>query len=120
FGWKLNETIGARMISVPASRVINKANQLSLIVLGITSAIFLGVIALVNIMLNRQIIRPLKKMTRVAEEVSTGHTTVEFEQLSNDEIGNLAKAFRRMQLSLEIALKRLNRPTQGGTSGTDF
>lgn len=120
FGWKLNDVIGARMISVPASKVIDKANRLSLIVLGITSAIFLGVIALVNIMLNRQIIRPLKRMTRVAEEVSTGHTNVEFEQLSNDEIGNLAKAFRRMQLSLEIALKRLNRPTQGGTSSTDF
>lgn len=120
FGWKLNDTIGARMISVPASQVINKANQLSLVVLGITSTIFLGVIALVNIMLNRQVIRPLKKMTRVAEEVSTGHTNVEFDQLSNDEIGNLAKAFRRMQLSLEIALKRLNRPTQGGTSGSDF
>lgn len=114
FGWKLNEIIGARIVSVPASRVINKANQSSLIVLGIVSAIFITVILIVNILLNRQVIRPLKRMTRIAEEVSTGHTNVEFEQMSNDEIGNLAKAFKRMQLSLEIALKRLSRGTQGG------
>lgn len=114
FGWKLNEIIGARIVSVPASRVINKANKSSLLIVGIVSAIFIAVILFVNVMLNRQVIRPLKRMTRVAEEVSTGHTSVEFEQLSNDEIGNLAKAFKRMQLSLEIALKRLSRGTQGG------
>jgi HAMP domain-containing protein len=45
----------------------------------------------------------------VAEEVSTGHMEVEFEQLTNDEIGNLAKAFKRMQYSLEMAMKRLKR-----------
>lgn len=117
FGWQLNEIIGARIVSVPASRVISKANQSSFIVLGIVSVIFVAIILLVNIMLNRQVIRPLKRMTRVAEEVSTGHTNIEFEALSNDEIGNLAKAFKRMQLSLEIALKRLNRPTQGGGTG---
>ncbi len=118
FGWKLNEIVGARIVSVPASRVITKANQSSLIILGIVSAIFILVILLVNLILNRQVIRPLKRMTRVAEEVSTGRTDVEFEQLSNDEIGHLARAFKRMQLSLEIALKRLNRNTQhGGGSG---
>lgn len=115
FGWQLNEVVGARIISVPASRVINKANQSSLLILGIVSVIFAGVIFLVNRILNQQVIRPLKRMTRIAEEVSTGHTNVEFEPLSNDEIGNLARAFKRMQLSLEIALKRLGRNTQGGS-----
>ncbi|GAB4377757.1 MAG: DUF3365 domain-containing protein [Elainellaceae cyanobacterium] len=118
FGWQLNEIVGARIISVPASRVITKANRSSLIILGIVTAIFVAVIMAVNVMLNRQVIRPLKRMTRVAEEVSTGHTSVEFEPISNDEIGNLARAFKRMQLSLEIALKRLSRNTHGGTGGT--
>jgi HAMP domain-containing protein len=113
FGWQLNEIVGARIVSVPASRVINKANRSTLLVLSIVSGIFIAVILLVNSILNHQVIRPLKRMTRVAEEVSTGHTDVEFEQLSNDEIGNLARAFKRMQLSLEIALKRINRHTQG-------
>lgn len=109
FGWELNDIVGARIISVPASRVISKANRSSLVVLGIVSAIFIIVILIVNLLLNRQVIRPLKRLTRIAEEVSTGHTSIEFEQASNDEIGNLTKAFKRMQLSLEIAMKRLSR-----------
>ena len=43
---------------------------------------------------------------------------VEFELMSNDEIGNLAKAFRRMQLSLEMAMKRIKR-THGSTGDSN-
>jgi HAMP domain-containing protein len=113
FGWKLNEIVGAQIVSVPASNVISKANQSSLVIILIVSTIFIATILLVNLFLNRQVVRPLKRMTRIAEEVSTGHMEVEFEQMSNDEIGNLAKAFKRMQLSLEMAMKRIKR-TQGG------
>ncbi|WP_341526499.1 DUF3365 domain-containing protein [Nostoc sp. UHCC 0302] len=114
FGWNLNEIVGAQIISVPANKVINKANQSSLLIIMIVSAIFIATILLVNFFLNRQVVKPLKRMTRIAEEVSTGHMDVEFEQFSNDEIGNLAQAFKRMQLSLEMAMKRIKR-THGGT-----
>ncbi|WP_375505968.1 DUF3365 domain-containing protein [uncultured Nostoc sp.] len=113
FGWKLNEIVGAQMITVPANNVINKAHQSSLVIILIVSTIFIATILLVNYFLNRQVVMPLKRMTRIAEEVSTGHMEVEFEQMSNDEIGNLAKAFKRMQLSLEMAMRRIKR-TQGG------
>ncbi|MEH2136492.1 c-type heme family protein [Nostoc sp.] len=118
FGWKLNEIVGAQIISVPANNVISKANQSSLVIILIVSAIFIATILLVNLFLNRQVVIPLKRMTRIAEEVSTGHMEVEFEQMSNDEIGNLAKAFKRMQLSLEMAMKRIKR-TQGGTGDSN-
>ncbi|MEH2437345.1 MAG: DUF3365 domain-containing protein [Nostoc sp.] len=113
FGWKLNEIVGAQIITVPANNVINKAHQSSLLIILIVSTIFIATILLVNYFLNQQVVMPLKRMTRIAEEVSTGHMDVEFEQMSNDEIGNLAKAFKRMQLSLEMAMKRIKR-TQGG------
>ncbi|MBC6433641.1 DUF3365 domain-containing protein [Nostoc sp. HG1] len=113
FGWKLNEIVGAQIITVPANNVINKAHQSSLLIILIVSTIFIATILFVNYFLNRQVVMPLKRMTRIAEEVSTGHMDVEFEQMSNDEIGNLAKAFKRMQLSLEMAMKRIKR-TQGG------
>ncbi len=116
FGWQLNEIVGAQIISVPASRVIDKANKSSLLIVGIVSIVFVAVILLVNLFLNRQVIRPLKRITRVAEEVSTGHMDVEFENFANDEIGNLAKAFKRMQFSLEMAMKRLKR-SHGSTEG---
>ncbi len=118
FGWELNEIVGAQIISVPASTVIQKANQYSFLIVGIVSIVFVAIILLVNLLLNRQIVRPLKRITRVAEEVSTGHMDVDFEQLSNDEIGNLAKAFKRMKLSLEMAMRRLKRPPGStGSSG---
>ncbi|MBD2528038.1 DUF3365 domain-containing protein [Nostoc flagelliforme FACHB-838] len=118
FGWKLNEIIGAQIISVPANNVISKANHSSLVIILIVSTIFIATILLVNFFLNRQVVIPLKRMTRIAEEVSTGHMEVEFELMSNDEIGNLAKAFRRMQLSLEMAMKRIKR-THGSTGDSN-
>ncbi len=109
FGWQLNEIVGAQIISVPANTVINKANKSSFVIIGLVSAVFVAVILLVNIFLNRQVIRPLKHITRVAEEVSTGHMDAEFDKFGNDEIGNLAKAFKRMQFSLEMAMNRLKK-----------
>ena len=114
FGWKLNEVVGAKIVSVPADKVINKAYESSFIILGIVFAVCIAIIFLVNVLLNQKVIRPLKRMTRIAEEVSMGHMEVEFDQPSNDEIGSLAKAFKRMQLSLSMAMSRLNR-TGGGT-----
>ena len=114
FGWKLNEVVGAKIVSVPADKVINKAYESSFIILGIVFAVCVAIILLVNVLLNQKVIRPLKRMTRIAEEVSMGHMEAEFDQLSNDEIGSLAKAFKRMQLSLSMAMSRLNR-TGGGT-----
>jgi HAMP domain-containing protein len=116
FGWKLHEIVAAQIISVPASQVIQQVNQSSFEIIGFVFAIFVAVIVLVNVFLNRQVIRPLKQITRVAEEVSTGHMDVEFEQIYNDEIGKLAQAFKRMKLSLEMAMRRIKR----NTGSTEF
>lgn len=116
FGWKLNQIVAAQIISLPASKVIEKAHQSSLLIVGLVSTVFIAIILLVNVFLNRQVILPLKRITRIAEEVSTGHMDVDFDQMSNDEIGNLAKAFKRMKLSLEMAMKRIRR-THGGNTG---
>ncbi len=118
FNWQLNEIVGAQIISVPASKVIQRANQSSFLIIGIVSIVFVAVILLINIFLNRQVVVPLKQITHVAEEVSMGHMDVDFEQLSNDEIGSLAKAFKRMKLSLDKAMDRLKRSgrTSGGTN----
>ncbi|PLZ07271.1 c-type heme family protein [Fischerella thermalis] len=111
FGWQLNSIIATQIISLPATKVIEKAHKSSFLIILIVSAVFISVVLLVNIFLERQVIGPLKRLTRVAEEVSTGHMDVEFKQTTNDEIGNLAKAFKRMKCSLEMAIKRLKRNT---------
>ncbi|HHP7230910.1 MAG TPA: DUF3365 domain-containing protein [Xenococcaceae cyanobacterium] len=107
YGWQLNEIIGAQIISVPAQRVITQARQSFLLIMGIISLVFFLVIIVMNYLLNRNVIRPLKRMARVAEEVSIGNMNVEFERTNQDEIGNLADAFKRMKLSLSLAMGRL-------------
>ena len=108
FGWKLNEIIGAQVIYVPASQVFQIARQSFILFMGIVVVIFAAAIFLVNLWLKRYVVRPLNRMTQVAEAVSTGDMEAEFEQKSNDEVGSLAQAFTRMKTSLAIALKRLD------------
>ncbi|ELS01730.1 HAMP domain protein [Xenococcus sp. PCC 7305] len=109
FGWQLNEIVGAQMISVPAHTVVSQSRQLFVVIMAIVSSIIVSIILLVNYLLNQNVIRPLKKISRVAEEVSVGNMEVDFEELGKDEIGNLADAFRRMKLSLAMAMNRLNK-----------
>jgi HAMP domain-containing protein len=107
-GWKLNDIIGAQIISVPAQTVINEAAKSFVSIVGIVSLVFIIVVLLVNYLLDINVIRPLHRMAKVAEQISTGHMEAEFDEISNDEIGNLAQAFKRMKLSLGMAMTRLS------------
>ncbi|MGK7897296.1 MAG: DUF3365 domain-containing protein [Xenococcus sp. (in: cyanobacteria)] len=115
FGWQLGEIVGAQMIYVPAQEVQKQAKKSLFGIMAIISGVFVLVILLVNYLLNHNVIRPLKRIVRVAEEVSVGNLDADFEELSKDESGSLAEAFRRMKTSLAIAMNRLsriNRPNQ--------
>ncbi len=107
FGWELNEIVGAQIIYVPASQIFQIARQSFVLVIGIVVVIFAAAIFLVNLWLKGYVILPINRMTKVAQQVSTGDMEAEFEQQSNDEVGSLAKAFTRMKRSLAIALKSL-------------
>ncbi|MEL7522449.1 MAG: DUF3365 domain-containing protein, partial [Cyanobacteria bacterium J06553_1] len=97
FGWEMDEIVGAQMISVPASTVINKARKATLLLVGVVSAIFALILFLVNLLLSKQVVEPLKRISKTAEEVSRGNLAAEFKQTSNDEVGMLAKSFTRMK-----------------------
>ena len=115
FGWQLGEIVGAQMIYVPAQEVQKQAQKSLFGIMAIISGVFVLIILLVNYLLNHNVIRPLKRIARVAEEVSVGNLDAEFEELNQDEIGSLAEAFKRMKTSLAIAMNRLsriNRPDQ--------
>lgn len=109
FGWQMDEIVGAQMISVPASTVINKARKATLLLVGVVSAIFALILFLVNLLLSKQVVEPLKRIAQTAEEVSRGNLAAEFNQTSNDEVGMLAKSFTRMKRSLQLAMDRINR-----------
>ena len=107
FGWELNKVIGTKIMYVPATQVYKTANRNFFIVLGVFVAIFAVAILLVNLWLEQYVVRPVNRMTKVAEAVSLGDMDADFEKHSNDEIGRLADAFTRMKASLQIAIKRL-------------
>lgn len=109
FGWKLNEIIGAQVVSVPANQVLKSSRQAFVLIMGTIAAIFAVATLIVNLWLRRYVARPLKRMAQAAEAVSTGDLDAEFEWNSKDEVGSLAEAFRRMKTSLVMAMKRLDR-----------
>lgn len=109
FNWKLNEIVAAQIISVPAEEVFASVKESLSLVMVILISIFALVILIINLLLNRSVIQPLKKMSHLAKEVSTGKTSDDFEQVSNDEIGILAASFNRMKASLEIAINLIDK-----------
>lgn len=113
FGWKLNEIVASQIVSVPASKVYEAANQLKLLVLGIVTTIFLVAIALINLFLKKSIIQPIKKMAVLSNEISTGDLDREFSHDSNDEIGIFAKSLNRMVQSLKMALDMIENNDKG-------
>lgn len=107
FGWQMDEVVGAQIISVPASKVFIDARKSFLLIMSIVLAAFGLAIFIVNLCLDRFVVRPLRRMAQVAEVVSMGDMNAEFQQKSNDEVGKLAAAFERMKMSFKLALQRL-------------
>jgi HAMP domain-containing protein len=110
FGWKLKETIGAQIISVPMNVADTKVWRNLALFVGISSAIFLVLLILLNILLNRYVISPVKRMAKTAEAVSMGNAQVpEFEYPGSDEVASLSRSFNRMRRSLDSAMKMLDK-----------
>jgi HAMP domain-containing protein len=108
FGWKLNDIFATQIIYVPASNVFDSAHQVFSVVVGVLVIVFAAVVLLLNLLLRRTVLQPIRKITKIAQAVSTGDMSSDFGQPSKDEIGALAIAFNRMKSSLQIALNLLN------------
>ena len=108
FGWKLNEIVGAQVLSVPAAKVFSEARRLQFHVIGILIVLYLIAILLINLFLKLAVTKPLKQMAQLSKKVSTGNMEGEFEHYANDEIGILADSLNRMKISLKMAMDMLN------------
>lgn len=108
FGWKFNEVIGAQIVSVPESVPIEIANKalrtfvLYLVGVGVITLIVLDIVLIFTV------IRPVAKLSRMADEISQGKLDVEdLPVKGRDEISVLAASFNRMQRSLVRAMRLL-------------
>ncbi len=108
FGWKLNEIVGAKIVSVPSSKVLADARRLQLLVIGILAVGFLIALIILNLFLRFSIIKPIMAMAQWSKQVSTGNMHAEFEHTAKDEVGILANSVNRLKVSLEMAMNMLN------------
>ena len=109
FGWKLNEIVGAQVVTVPMSVPLERARETFTVVIGVLAAIFVLVAVLLNVMLHFVVIKPIRHMANRANEVSMGALDVpEFEVKGSGEISVLGKSFNRMHRSLTNAVNMLN------------
>ena len=111
FGWKLNETIGAQIVSVPMTVPLKLARALYLTSLVTLVGIFVIVVLVMNLLLHYLVIAPVKRVSAMAEAVSLGEEHVEpYVKPGKDEISLLSVAFNRMRESLRRALEMLVTP----------
>jgi HAMP domain-containing protein len=108
FGWKLNEIVAAQIISVPSKEIFNHAQSSWSLIMGLLIAIFTIVLLLINFLIKKTVIQRIKNIERIAQKVSTGDMSADFDEAAKDEIGSLAAAFNRMKSSLKIAMDMLN------------
>jgi protein-histidine pros-kinase len=109
FGWKVNEIVGANIVSVPTSVPVQRANYTFRIFLLSLLVVFAFTIGMLNVMLYLFVIRRVKRLSKLADEVSLGNLEAgEFQTQSKDEIGVLTEALGRMKTSMVQAIKMLD------------
>ena len=108
FGWKLGSTVGAEIVSVPERVAMVQARRSLYPIMGTVVVVFAVMLALLNLMLHVFIIRPVRRVSTLADEVSLGNMGVpEIDDSGKDEIGSLSRSFNRMRRSLAAALRLL-------------
>lgn len=108
FGWKLNETVGAQIVSVPMAVPLRLARRIYITSLIALMGIFAIVFVVMNLLLHYLVIAPVKRVSAMAEAVSLGEEHVEpYIKPGKDEISQLSVAFNRMRESLKRALDLL-------------
>jgi protein-histidine pros-kinase len=108
FGWKMDEVVGIQVVTVPLQVALDRAYRTLGLYLAGLAGVFLVVLILLNILLSTLIVRPVRRMSAIADEISTGNMNApEIEPKGRDEIASLGTSFNRMRRSLENAMKLL-------------
>jgi HAMP domain-containing protein len=109
FDWKVNDTVGAQIVSVPMAVPLSIANHAFRTLMVSLGAVSLGTLILLDLVLVMVVIRPVTRLSAMADEISKGNMNVpELPVRGKDEISQLARSFNRMYLSLVKALQLLD------------
>ena len=110
FGWQNHEIVGAHVVSVPLEGAMARSAGTFRGVLLASVLVALAVLLIVNGALYYLVIRPIRRMSAVAEKLSIGDDAVgEFPRGGSIELDAFARSFGRLRTSLEKAMKLLER-----------
>lgn len=108
FGWQANEVVGAQVISVPLAGAGALAQRTLYVLSAAVFVTFATLLMGLNVLLYWLISRPIRQVARVADALSRGETPgEEFPVHGSSEIAGLARSFKRLRISLEKTMKRL-------------
>jgi protein-histidine pros-kinase len=109
FGWKMNEIIGAQIVSVPMTLPVANATRAFYTFMASLTGVFVVLFIILNIMLSMMIIRPIRSMAAAADLISVGKLDMpELAESGKDEVALLARSFNRMRRSLEKAIRLID------------
>lgn len=116
-----NEIIGTQIIYIPASEVFESAHQALVLFICIFILLFATVILLINHLLKRRVIQPLKTMAQLADQISLGsvlelqaleHRKLERVARRTDELGQLGRVFQKMVQEISAREQQLSEQMQ--------
>ena len=108
FGWKMNEVIGAQVVTVPMELPKRNADQAFITFMSSFALIFVIIFIALNIMLSMLVVRPIRRLSEAADKISTGDfSEPEFSEKGRDEVSVLSSSFNRMRRSLEKAMQMI-------------
>jgi HAMP domain-containing protein len=108
FGWQPNEVVAAQVVSVPFASATANADKDFRAFMVLLVSVFAAAFVVVNILLYRLVVRPVRRIALVADQVSQGDMSApEFPHGGAPEIASVTRSFERMRKSLEKALRLL-------------
>jgi HAMP domain-containing protein len=111
FGWNVGDIVGAQIVTVPMTVASTKARHLFVTLMVGLAAVFAVTLLLLNVLLDVLIVRPVRRISAAASEVSLGNLDIaEYQPRGRDEIASLARSFNLMRRSLVNAMRMLERP----------
>lgn len=109
YGWKVNEIIGAQIVSVPMTLPVANATRAFYTFMLSLTGVFVVLFIILNIMLSLMIIQPIRSMAATADRISVGKLDMpELVESGKDEVALLARSFNRMRRSLEKAIRLID------------
>jgi HAMP domain-containing protein len=110
FGWQTEQIVGAQVVSVPYASAVANADKVFRTLMISMVAAFAAAFLVVNAVLYVLVVRPVRKIARVADQVSLGDMSAEdFPKGGAAEISSVSRSFNRMRTSLEKALRMLEK-----------